>query len=217
MRILIIAPHADDEVLGCGGLIARRVREGHDVEVAVVTMGDVHLGGVVKSTAERRREELARAASILGIPEPAVLFPGYENRLDTLPRIDLIGRLDGLVAGRDQVFLPYASHHQDHRLVHDAGLAALRSRGRPGPSLVALYEYPYVGWPPEPVPGGHYYVDVGGVLDVKRTALLAYGSQACAAPHPIAWDSVEALARQRGIQAGCAHAELFYVLRMLDA
>lgn len=219
MRLLIIAPHADDEVLGAGGLIARRAAEGHTVDLVVATIGDVRRGGELKSSERDRRLELGRAGEILGIANaPRVLFPGHENRLDTLPRLELISAFDEILATTDyhQVFLPYASHHQDHRVVFETAFGALREKGRPGPRLIALYEYPYVAWSVEPIPGGRYYVDIGSVLEKKRTALAAYASQACAPPHPIAWESVEALARQRGAECGRGHAELFYVLKMTD-
>ena len=219
MRVLIVSPHADDEVLGCGGMIARRVAEGHHVDVAVVTVADVYRGDELKSSMQTRVDELGEACRILGATNLPILLPGHENRLDTVPMIDLMGKLDALLVETpyDQVFVPYPSHHQDHRRVFEAAFGALREKGRPGPSLVAQYEYPYVGWSPEPIAGGRYYVDVTDHLSAKRDALAAYASQAYAAPHPIAWESVEALARQRGAECGRAHAELFYVLKMVDA
>lgn len=76
-RILILAPHADDEVLGCGGLICRRVSEGHSVDVVIAASGGVkhrHLNSPATLTA--RRLELQRAAEILGVTEVMIL---YEN------------------------------------------------------------------------------------------------------------------------------------------
>src|SRR5688572_7808705 len=95
MRILVLAPHADDEVLGCGGFIARRAAEGCEVHVLVATIGDVcDVNGTSKSSATERCAELAEASRILGVAHHEVLFENYENRLDTLPRLDLVTRLD---------------------------------------------------------------------------------------------------------------------------
>jgi LmbE family N-acetylglucosaminyl deacetylase len=128
-----------------------------------------------------------------------------------------MNRLDALAtAGYDQVFLPVPSHHQDHQIVYQVGFAALRPRGSPGPSLVAAYEYPYVGWAPEEPRGGRWYVDISGTLDRKKAALAAYRTQAASPPHPLSWEAVETLARQRGFESGFRHAELFHVLRMTD-
>ncbi|MFN7973933.1 MAG: PIG-L deacetylase family protein [Acidobacteriota bacterium] len=216
MNILIVAPHADDEVLGCGGMIARRRREGHDVRVVVASNGDVTRLGVPKASAAARMTQMQEAAQILGIAVPDVLFPGAENKLDSVPILDVVSRLDQVVVQTDwdQVFIPYPSHHQDHRVVHDACLSALRPRGRRGPCLIALYEYAYVG--ATPLPGGRYYVDVTDTFETKRAAFAAYATEACAAPHPLSFEAMETLARMRGIEAGAALAELFYVLKMVD-
>jgi LmbE family N-acetylglucosaminyl deacetylase len=220
VRILILAPHADDEVLGCGGMLARRAAEGHEVQVVVASIGTVHApDGRLKVTGEARRAELLEAARRLSIPPPRVLYEELENRLDTLPRTELLGRLDALLLAEpwDQVFFPFASHHQDHRVLHEATWSALRQRPqRRTERLAALYEYPYVGWAPAPVPGGRWYVDIGAQLERKLHALAAYVSQAAPAEHPLSARGVEALAALRGAECGVRHAELFYVVRMLD-
>jgi len=220
MRILILAPHADDEVLGCGGMLARRAAEGHEIQVVVASVGTVRApDGRLKVTGEVRRAELAEAARRLSIPPPKVLYDELENRLDTLPRTELLGKLDALLAASpwDQVFFPYASHHQDHRVLHEVTWSALRQRPeRRMERLAALYEYTYVGWAPAPVPGGRWYVDVSAQLERKLHALEAYASQAAPDEHPLSARGVEALAALRGAECGVRYAELFYVVRMLD-
>lgn len=219
MHILVIAPHADDEVLGCGGLIRRRIEEGHTAEVIVATMGTVHRGGQMKASAEMRQCELEEAARRLGVEVPRVLFHGYENRLDTLPLLDIISDFDDLFTERrcDQVFIPYPSHHQDHRIVFDACFSALREKGRTQtPSLIAAYEYPYIEWTPRNFSGGKLYVDITSYLEQKLHALAAYPSQLGPPPHPISPQAVTALAAMRGLGCGRPYAELFYVLKMVE-
>ena len=218
MRILIVSPHADDETLGCGGMIARRADEGHEVHVVVAAISAVaRLDGVLKNSAEQRRAEFEQAVRRLGVKQHVVLYEEHENRLDTLPQIELISRLEALLDENayDQVFLPLASHHQDHRAVFGAATAALRERGRTHrESLVAAYEYAYAGWSPDPLPGGRLYVDVTGFLERKLDALRAYESQLREPPHPVSLEAVTRLAALRGVEGGMEHAELFRVLRM---
>ncbi|MBI3725902.1 PIG-L family deacetylase [bacterium] len=216
MSVLVIAPHADDEVLGCGGLIARRAREGHEVDLVIATIGERCSPPGVPG--DVRRRELHDAAEILGAREPSILYEGYDAKLDTLPRRHLVMGIEAALdrTRYDEVFFSYPSHHQDHRAIYEAAFAALRERGKPGPGLVALYEYPYVGWAPSDIRGGRFYVDIAEVLPQKERALAAYRSRRCAPGHPTAWESVHALARMRGVECGRRFAELFYVLKMVE-
>lgn len=218
MRILVVSPHADDEVLGCGGFIARRSEEGCEVDVLVGTIGDVvHVDGTLKSSAAERHAELAEAARILGVARHRVLFEGHENRLDTLPRVSIVSELDRAIAGGgyEQVLLPGPSHHQDHRVLLEAGMAALRTRPAvKSVRLVAHYEYAWSAWPESAPSIGKWYVAISRQLGRKLDALRAYRSQLPEAPHPLSPESVERLAAQRGAECGVAHAELFHVVRM---
>ena len=219
MRILVISPHADDEVFGCGGMIRRRVSEGYVVDVIVATISTVHRQSEMKATAETRTRELQEASKRLGVETPKVLFKGYENQLDTLPLLELVSALDHILDQEryDQVFIPYPSHHQDHRILYEAGFSALREKGTEHyPSLIAMYEYPYIGWTPSDFHGGKYYVNITEQLEEKLFALQAYESQLCPPPHPVSLAAVKTLAAMRGMECGRKYAELFYVIKMVD-
>ena len=82
MRVLVLAPHADDEVYGCGGMIHRYVAEGHEVDIVIMTMGTVSVPGHgTKCTEEERLSELKLACSSMGVAEVDVIFSGFENCL----------------------------------------------------------------------------------------------------------------------------------------
>ncbi|MCG8420965.1 MAG: PIG-L family deacetylase [Proteobacteria bacterium] len=218
MRILVISPHADDEVIGCGGTILRSVAEGHSVDVVVVTVGNVNRRHEeVKSTKSTRLREFEAVAAELGLSNYSVLFEDYENKLDMLPMLEIISQLDSaLDAGYDQVFFPYASHHQDHRVMYEACFSALREGARDNPpSLIAMYEYTYIGWAPASVPGGRYFVNITPYMERKKAILSLYSSQLHSEPHPISIGSVETLARMRGMESGTQYAEMFYLLKMV--
>jgi LmbE family N-acetylglucosaminyl deacetylase len=209
-QMLVIAPHADDEVLGCGGLIAKRA---HAVTVAVVALGwpdqpnDIAL----------RADELKQAAAILGVTHTKVLFPGTNMHLDTLPTIALVTAFDALLDEKryDEVYLPYASTNNDHQIVYRTMLAALRPAARTPYGLVAAYEYAQIGWQVDEVAGGRMYVDISATLGRKLLALEAYTSQLRSYPHPCSSQSVTTLAQWRGLTAGMTYAEMFYVLRLI--
>ena len=218
-RILVLAPHADDEVVGCGGMIARRAREGDHVHVVVAAIGGLKHRHLRKAaTVLARRAELARAAEVLGVAETTVLYEGLDMRLDTIPQVELVTTLDRILdaARYDEVYFPYASHNHDHQRLFSAGYAALRTvTGRCSPRLVALYEYAYVGWNPEEIRGGKLYVDISDTLEVKLRAFEAYASQIKPPPHPCSLHGIRTLAHMRGLEAAVSAAELFYVQRLL--
>jgi LmbE family N-acetylglucosaminyl deacetylase len=214
----VIAPHADDEVIGCGGTILKLVAEGHDVDLVVAALGTVNRRPAeVKSTAQIRRHELETVSAILGVRSHQVLFEGFENKLDTLPLLDIVSRLDSILdEGYDQVFFPCPSHHQDHRVVYDACFAALREGARPNPPhLIAMYEYSYNGWYPGQAHGGRFYVDVTDHMEQKKSALSIYRSQLYPPPHPISLEAIDILGQMRGVECGRSFAELHYLIKMV--
>jgi len=125
-HVLVIAPHPDDEVLGCGGVIARHSARGDRVHVVVVSRGvpDIFPSQEIEET----RSELAAAHRLLGVEEVHFLdFPA--PRLDTIPGHALADRLTRFV----QEICPrtvYTPHwgdlHSDHKAVHWATMVAAR-------------------------------------------------------------------------------------------
>ena len=97
-RILVVAPHADDEVLGCGGTILKAVAQGASVHLLIVSVGDlvrVGDGGELRTGSERV-EEVERVAAFLGAASWEVAFHDSEShmRLDAMPRRDLVAVLE---------------------------------------------------------------------------------------------------------------------------
>lgn len=210
MRVLVVAPHADDETLGCGGTMLRHSEEGDEVDLAIVSIGNVRWREQeMKATAEARLNELHEACAILRVHDCEVLFEGVENRLDSMQAIDLIARIDRLLdRGYDRLLFPHPSHHQDHRIVYDACVSALREGARTNSPVLALtYEYTYPVTPP--ISDGRVYFDITAQMDRKLQALSAYRSQLYPTPHPISLEAADALGRLRGVECGRRYAELF--------
>lgn len=209
--LLVVAPHALDEVLGCGGLIALSRDAGARVDV-VVAFGD----GTAHDA--ERRAAAARAAEILGHHPPTFLgLP--ENRGDTVPLGDIIGPLEALIGqtGADRVFVPFAnSLHADHKKTYQAAITA--ARPLPGSTVSELCAYEIVSstdWVPAAdgafVPDTH--VDIAPALDRKLDAIDAYAVEMREEPHARSRAAVERLARVRGNTVGFEAAEGFVTLR----
>jgi len=218
-RILVLSPHADDEVLGCGGFIAKKKRQGCFVHVVLVTVGDVyfyHCERVVPG--EERVKEFEDAMDLLGVESRDVLYHGFESRLDMVAMTDFTSKVDRMLSEMEitDLYIPLPSSHPDHRFVYEGGFAA----ARPSPEnikRVFSYENPAAIWSPYYVEfGGNKYVDIDDFVDLKIDALRCHKTQIREGGHLISPETVRAFAELRGREAGLQFAERFKVLRMVE-
>jgi LmbE family N-acetylglucosaminyl deacetylase len=217
MNLLVIATHPDDEVLGCGGTIARHAAGGDSVHVLVVTRGAPEV--YPPKQVEQIRRELADAHGVLGVTATHFLdFPA--PKLDTIPGHELADAIGASLHSLrpEIVFLPHRGDvHADHRAVHQAALVA----ARPGADLRIgrLLSYETLSeteWgAPNPAEAflPAVFIDIGKFLERKLQALACYRSQVREFPHPRSPQAVEALARLRGSTAGFPAAEAFMLVR----
>jgi LmbE family N-acetylglucosaminyl deacetylase len=217
MKMLIVATHPDDEVIGCGGTAARHAVAGDEVHVLVVTRGDPekYPAGQV----EELRRELAAAHKVMGVRDVQYLdYPA--PKLDTVPRCALADAIDGVLQSLkpDMLFLPHRGDlHADHRAVHQAALVAARPNGRHRIGRLLSYEtLSETEWG-SPVSADAFlptvFVNIADFLEPKLRALECYRSQLKDFPHPRSLQAVEALARLRGSTAGYPAAEAFMLVR----
>lgn len=224
---LVIAAHPDDEVLGCGGFMARMADEGWDVHVLILAEG------ATSRTPDRDRaaagpalSELAqsaqRAASILGV-RSVQLEDFADNRMDGVDLLDVVKRIETEV-GRLQPQRVLTHHagdvNVDHRVIHDAVAAACRPL--PGSSVRELLYFEVASsteWRPAasaPPFQPALFVDIGATLERKLDALRAYASEMRPFPHPRSIEALEHLARWRGATIGRVAAEAFEIGRRIE-
>jgi len=226
-RLLVIAPHADDEVIGAGGLMARMKAVGGEVFVQVLSVGDLHHydGGSERVSAETRAGELDAAMKFLDIDDYEILLKDSELhlRLDRIPRRDLVNLFerDGRLAidhiRPTAIVLPAPSFNQDHEAVYKAGLAACRphlATLKPFQRIVLVADSPQLAW------GGcalrpNFYVDISEFLEKKLGAFRCHASQQRPSPHQGALDSLRLLAEVRGREISVSAAEAFECLRFV--
>jgi LmbE family N-acetylglucosaminyl deacetylase len=225
-RILVLAPHPDDEALATGGLIARAKSEGASVFVLFFAVGTVRQYGSV-SDGPSRIAEMHAAAEVLELDGFELLY-GEDRHLllDSVPRrelVDAIERGSSLSLDRlcpDIVIMPGASYNQDHNAVSEACITALRPYPpsiKASPDLILAYSHldeecwniglrrtaPNVG------------VDISSSLDRKLVALRCYQSQMKS--DPVHWRSeanVAAANKLAGRRIGVLAAEEYSCLRL---
>lgn len=218
-RILVVAPHPDDETLGAGGAIAKFVEQGHEVSVLVVSG---HLPPVYsREDYETTVREAGKAFSILGVTGSRFLeIPA------TMVGEQPVGVLNGKVAGMIReiephiVLCPFPDRHIDHRVVFESVMVATRpvAAGR-GIELLAAYEtLSETHWnaphmEPNFVP--NWIVDITAQIGRKIDALTCYESQIPAFPGARSVEAAKALAIFRGTQAGFSFGEGFQIIRMV--
>jgi LmbE family N-acetylglucosaminyl deacetylase len=219
-EILVVAAHPDDEVLGCGGAIARHVHDGDRVRVVVVGEGITsRAAGQAGQTDEAElaqiRDAAIRANDVLGVSD-LVLEGLPDNRLDSLDRLAVTQLIESHIQ-RWQPSIVYTHHvgdvNLDHQVVHHAVVTACRPQpGHPVDTLLFFEVASSTEWQP---PGSglpfqpNWYVDIADTLAVKLAALNVYGAEMRAWPHPRSLRAVEHLARWRGASAGVEAAEAF--------
>ena len=217
--VLVVAAHPDDEVLGCGGTIARHVSTGDRVEVAFFTdgVGARHqAGGAAHLKEEEIRNEATRcAAGILGMGKPTCFgFP--DNRLDAVDLLDLVKAVEavGQRCRPSIVYTHWAGDlNVDHRLVYQAVMTAFRPIADCPVLQIRSFEIPSsTEWGDRAVTPAfrpNLYVGIDRFLDIKRRALDAYDREMRPFPHPRSHQAIEALARWRGAESGMLMAEGF--------
>lgn len=220
MRVLVVAPHPDDEVLGCGGMIARRSSKGDEVFVAVVTKGCLPL--FTEDSVRQVRSELMQAHGLLGVA--GVDFLDYPAaRLREVPGYQVAESLTGLILDKkpEVLYVPHRGDvHADHRVTHLACLVAARPvRNCPVRKILAYETLSETEWG-SPSPSGAFvptvYEDLTGFIDAKLSAMACYRSQLQAPPDSRSLRSIRALAEFRGGTVGLPAAEAFELIRWIE-
>lgn len=217
MNVLIIAPHPDDEILGVGGTIAKRIMAGHNVYVCIVTKGVPPIFSA--EFVEKGRTEARKAHEQLGVTETFFLdFPAV--MLEQIPRYELNGKIHEVVqkVQPQEVYIPHRGDMQiDHQMITDAAMVALRPKYQNVVERVYAYEtLSETGWNIPNVTNDfipNVYEDITNTLEAKKNAMEQYQSQLGVFPNPRSVGAIEALAKFRGSTVNVCAAEAFQLIR----
>ena len=220
-----MAAHPDDEVLGCGGTLARHAQGGDEVHVLILAEG-VTSRDAVGDVAARSdllaalRASAEAAAQTLGV-QPPYFANLPDNRLDSLDLLEIVKTVESYASDMNPTIV-YTHHGSDlsidHQVAHRAALTAFRPL--PGATWRAIYCFETLSSTEWATPGSsgfqpNHFVDITATLEIKLAALDCYESEMRRFPHPRSSEAVRALARSRGASVGIEACEAFDVIRQV--
>ena len=210
-RVLVIAAHPDDELLGCGGTVALHTRAGDVVTSVIVCEGESLRYG---TQGVGQAEHIRRAAETLGVCDVRPLgFP--DQRLDTLPLTDIIGPLDRIVKEVQPavVYCQYGGDvNRDHHLLFQATLVATRPTACSVRAVYAFDTASSTEWAYPRTFTADTWVDISATLELKLAAMACYTSELRSYPHPRSLEALRHMAYRNGTMVGLPAAEMFQLV-----
>jgi len=225
-KILIVAAHPDDEVLGCGGTVAKMAVGGAEIFCLFMGQGKSSRYGAgsrlkMKEDQNVLKKEARDAAKILGINK--MFFEDFpDQKYDTVPFLDLVQSIEKIknMIKPDIVFTHHGGDlNMDHELTLRAALTA--TRPLPGERVKAIYSFEIPSsteWGLHSKEGLFFpnvFVDISDVFYKKIKAIMAYKSENRGYPHPRSPESLEIIAKHWGTVAGVEKAEALILIREL--
>lgn len=225
--VLVVAAHPDDEVLGCGGTIAKHKSLGHEVHVLIIAEGITSRDNIRnrdehKNELQRLAESAKKANDILEVKTLSLLdFP--DNRLDSVDRIEVIKAIEKHADNiKPQIVYTHSDTdlNIDHRIINECVLTAFRPV--PESQIENIYFFEVAsstGWYSSVEKSSfvsNWHEDISDTLDLKIKALKQYDSEMKEWPHARSIEAVEYQARWRGSLVGLQAAESFYLARKVS-
>ena len=226
-KILVVAAHPDDEVLGCGGIMAKFAMEGDEVYSVILSEGITARDksrDASKRAAEvdELKQHINNAHGVLGVKK-SFTFDLPDNRFDSVDLLDIVKMVEGVKreVKPDIIF----THHWgdlnvDHRYTFDAVMIA--SRPMKDEPTCAIYSFEVLSSTEWNNPSAstyfmpNYFVNIEKTTTKKVDAMKQYKTEIRDFPHPRSPEAIEILAKQRGIQVGLFAAEAFEVVRLIE-
>ena len=221
-KVLILAPHADDEILGCGGFISKYSKLNYQINVLVLTNAnkgapEIFPPEIIKSI----RDEAKKANNLIGTHR---LF--FENlpaiNLNNYPVYKISNIIDKYLTKIDPeiVFIPSKNDiHDDHKIIFRAAKVSMRTNKKSNLKKILSYEVlSETEWNEnEKSFNPNYFVNLEkSDINNKVKAFLKYKSQVKKFPHPRSKEGIINLSKVRGSQVFMKYAESFKVEKILD-
>ena len=219
--ILIVASHPDDEVLGCGGTIAKHILSGDNVAIVFMTNGESSRDDCPLDSASTRRINCESALNILGVTN-VMHFDFPDNMMDQVPLLDVTKSVE-IAIGKFSPSIVYTHFSEDlnidHRITHQAVMTACRPQSwSPVKSIYCFEVLSATEWNSYSKSkfNPNKFVDVSDVWPIKTSALEEYSAELRSFPHSRSIETIEALSIYRGATVGLKKAEAFQIERIIE-
>lgn len=226
-KLLVVAAHPDDEILGCGGTVAKLVKKNYEAHVVIVSQGITSRYSKLETKQSNKKllnlkKSALKANKVLGVKTVSFLdFP--DNRLDDICLLDIVKRLEQIIKKiNPEIIFTHNSTdlNIDHKIVFDALITACRplpmSKIKKILSFEVLSSTDWGTGSNNDFFNPNYYVDVHKTLNLKLKALKEYKSEMKKWPHARSIETVKALAKFRGSSMGIKAAESFKLIRNIE-
>ena len=224
MTILVVAAHPDDEILGCGGTIAR-LSKMEDVFTLILGEGITsrHTCDEDKTEEIKKLKANARIANKKLNVKEIYLENFPDNKFDSVPLLDIVKIVERHVKelGPETIFTHHCGDlNLDHSITNRAVFTACRPVQDYTVKKIVLFEtLSSTEWNrPDPsitfIP--NYYVDISSTIDIKITAMRQYKNEIRQFPHPRSIDGIKILSQKRGLEVGMKYAEAFHLARCIE-
>lgn len=222
-KILIIIAHPDDEILGCGGTIAKLNKEGYKISTLILGEG-ISSRDNVRDVKKREKdilelkEESKRANVILGVRE--VFFHDFpDNRFDTISLLDIVKVIEK-IKNKVKPEIIFTHYEKDLNIDHQITYKAVITATRPlkGESVKEIYSFELPSSTEWSYPlsfSPNVFYDISESIDVKLKALEEYKSEIREYPHPRSLEGVRLIAKNWGMKVGLNYAEAFNIVRII--
>lgn len=215
-KILIVAAHPDDEVLGCFGTVAKLIKEGAEAYTLVLGEGKTSRGETDKEEMEELDREFEMANKTIGIK--AIFrehFP--DNCFDKVSLLEIVKAVERIKDNlKPDIIFTHFQHdlNIDHRIAYQAVLTA--TRPMQDECVKQIYSFEVLSsteWNFSSSFSGNVFFDIHDTLADKLRAMQCYRSELRAYPHPRSLEGIQLNAQLQGMRVGLQYAESFLLIR----
>ena len=219
-KILIVAAHPDDEVLGAGGTILKHAKNGDEVNILILTDGESSRVAVVDVAG--RGAQCQAAAKKLRVKN--VYFENFpDNALDSTPLLQVVKKVE-LIINKLRPDIIYTHHAYDLNIDHRLAFQAVLTACRPQPEFfvkkILTFEIlSSTEWQAKDRNNmfcPNKYNNIADFIDEKLEVLNIYKDELREYPHPRSLEGIRILAQYRGLEVGFKYAEAFQVIRDIN-